>query len=80
MLKAIYALCFMYRCTYLHLGYFRVWFWILNLSQTEQVLTQNSRLFSLLSKRENGKELSRLRSLTCSSVYVPRCCFFWNPA
>lgn len=80
MLKAIYTLFFMYRCTYLHLDYLGVWFWILNLSQIEPVLTQNSRLFSLLSRREDGVELSRLWSLTCCSVCVSRCCFFWNPA
>lgn len=48
MLQAMYTLFLMYRC---YLGYFGVWFWILNLFQTEQVFTLNSGLFSLLSKR-----------------------------
>lgn len=72
MLMAVYALFFMYRCAYMHLGYFGVWFWILNLSQIEQVFTGNSRLFSFLGKKEgeDGIEFSRVQSLTCSSVFV----------
>lgn len=69
MLMSMYTLFFRYRCAYMHWGYFGVWFWILNLSQTEQVFTQYSRLFSFLGKRgEGGRELFRLQGSTCFSV------------
>lgn len=55
MLKAMYTLFFMYRCAYMHLGYFGVWVWSLNLFQIEQVFTLNSRLFSLLSEKDGGR-------------------------
>lgn len=54
MLMSMYTLFFRYRCVYMHFGYFGGWFWILNLSQAEQVFTQYSRLFSFLSKPEGG--------------------------
>lgn len=72
------ALFFMETCAYMHLGCLGVWFWILNLSQIEQVCTQKSRLFSFLRKKGGLHRALQASRPVLQFVLLQRW-FCWDP-